>query len=314
MYIEFLNNISLNIISGGNRYNQNIIEGLINKGHTVDYHVESKHNHYDLCILDSLVLNSIDYSKFHNNTPIFALIHQIPKIEAHKIEFLRDRAKCIVTGNPTKTELIDTWHLNPKNVTVIRPGIELTWNGKTTFKDIPKRILLVANFIENKGYEMLITLIETLEREEFEFRIVGNNDLNPSYAEHIIERLKQTNANVVILDKIDRNDLYLEFINADIFLSLSKSESFGMAIFEALTLNIPTISYKTGDYMFFETFKNYLPIENYNVKHFTSALLNWHSKPEDYSKFCNASNSTQRSWEMVTNEFHDFLTSNIVKV
>lgn len=307
MKLQFINNISLDVISGGNIYNNAVIDGLKQKGVFIDYIASPSEKNYDVSIIDSLCMNEIHTNNLNQNKNLIALIHQLPKLDSNTLDFYKTYSKFIVTGEPTKEMLIKDWQVNEDNISIIRPGIPKQWKTKKTFNNKPKRIIIVSNFIENKGFEMLIKLLKVLNPLNIEFDIIGNNKLDEIYADNIIRSIKQTNANVNFHFNLTRDDIYNRLINADIFLSLSKSESFGMAIFEALSLGLPSIAYKTGDYKYFDNHSNYIGIDDYSESSFSKHIEEWINNPITYKTYCNTKIRNKRYWKQVIDEFSGYL-------
>ncbi|NQX85332.1 MAG: glycosyltransferase family 4 protein [Flavobacteriaceae bacterium] len=307
MKLQFLNTIPLEIISGGNIYNHHIIKGLINAGHVVDYNQKPSHVNYDISIVDSLYMNTINTSALDCNKPIVSLIHEIPKLDRATLLFFSTYSKFVVTGAPIKQRLIENWNLKGENISLIRPGLAKYWSKKKQYNRQPRHIAIVANFIKLKGYDILIKLITKLKHYDLEFTIIGNPTMDENYANEIINAITHLKAKVKFHFNVKNNEVYKHVIQSDIFLNLSQSESFGMALFEALSIGIPSISSKTGDYVYFNQFPNYYPLNDYAVTSFTNTILDWINNPIKYATYCKHFNKEFRTWPHVVNEFYKFL-------
>jgi glycosyltransferase involved in cell wall biosynthesis len=311
MKLQFLNKLALDVVSGGNIYNKIIIEGLKQKNITVDYNTSHTNKKYDFAIVDSLYMNSIDRETLLNqNKQILALIHQIPSLSKDALLFYKTNAKFIVTGKPTKRNLINNWEIDNENISIIRPGISKNWKPKIEFSDKPKHIIIVANLVKNKGFEMFIRTLKRINHLNLTFHIVSNNELDKTYADPIINQIINTSNKVKFHFNLNRDEVYEQLIKSDVFLSLSESETFGMALFEALNLNIPSIAYKTGDYNYFSSFKNYLAHNKYLDDCFIDTIETWINNPSIYKSYCNTSNQIKRSWDDTIEEFSKCLQKN----
>ena len=310
MKLQFLNSISLDMVSGGNIYNHHVIDGLKAKNIEVDYKAIVENKGYNITVIDSLYMNKIPIDKLDHSKPIFALIHQVPELETDRLDFYKTYAKFIVTGKSAKQQLIDQWQINSENITIIRPGIPYQWKPKIVFNKTPKRVIVVSNLIAHKGFEMLIRILNRLTHLDLNFHIVGNNDLDKAYADKIVKAIQNTNANVEFHFNIGREDIYNQLMQSDIFLSLSESETFGMAIFEALSLGLPCIAYKTGDIDYFSQYQNYVSVEDYTPNSFLEIIEAWSKTPETYEQFYNVTLPNQRHWDVVIEEFYESLKNN----
>lgn len=298
------------MISGGNIYNRHVIDGLKGKNVDVNYNAVVSNKQYDAVVIDSLCMSQINPNTLDLNKPIFVLIHQVPDLDPNRVDFYRTNAKFIVTGQVAKQQLIDHWQINSEHITLIRPGIPQHWKPKSVFNKTPKRVVIVANFIAHKGFEMLIRILNRLTHLDLSFHIIGNNSLDKAYADKIIRAIQNTNANVEFHFNITRTDIYNQLIQSDMFLSLSESETFGMAIFEALSLGIPCLAYKTGDVEFFSQFQNYVSVEDYTANSFLEIIEAWSKTSAAYERFCNAALPNQRHWNVVIEEFYESLKHN----
>ena len=312
MKLQFLNSIPLEVISGGNIYNKAIIEGLRLKGAEIDYNATPLDEDYDISIVDSLCMDKVNPNSIKLTQQIVALIHQIPKLSDHTINFYRDNAKFIVTGESAKSELIKLWQVNKNNIRVLRPGIPDHWKSKTEFRDQPKRIIIVSNFIQNKGFELLISILKKLSHLDLKFHIVGNNELDKGYGNKIIETIEKTNNKVQFHFNLKRDEVYNQLLKSDIFLSLSKSETFGMSLFEALSLGLPCIAYKTGDFNYFRRYPNYLMLSDYSEDRFVEIIEQWVSNSETYKQHCNSTYQNKRNWNHLIEAFSMYLKNNMI--
>jgi len=310
MKLQFLNSSPLGVISGGNIYNKAVIEGLRQQNIEIDYNTVPLEKDYDISIVDSLYMSEIDFKKLNLEKPIIALIHQIPELNDKSISFYKTHAKFIVTGEITKLELIKLWQINDTNIRIIRPGVPKHWKAKTEFKNVPNRVTIISNFIANKGFELLLNILKCFNH--LEFHIIGNDNLDKPYAEKIIKSINETKSNINLYFNLSRDDVYDQLIKSDIFLSLSKSESFGMSLFEALSLGIPSIAYRTGDFNYFNRFQNYVEISDYSEDRFINIINKWVNNSIDYKSYINTTSLDRRHWDHVVNEFSTYLKQNVI--
>lgn len=307
MRLEFINSIPLELISGGNLYNQRIIGCLKKNGISVDYHLKPSNQNYDYTIVDSLYLNENVVEGLENCNNLVALIHQIPELKESALHFYKNKALFVVTSQSAKNTIVKNWQLHSDKVTVIQPGVPSDWKPKIEFNFPLKRILLVANFVGGKGYEMLIQILNHKAFPDLEFHVVGNNGHDKSYAESIISEIKKTKADVQFHLNSSKEEVYQQLLASDIFLSLSTSETFGMAIYEALNVGLPTIGYKTGDYAYFKQYDNYLMLDVYDEISFIESIENLiHSQQQSKVELTTIFEN-RREWPQVCAEFSQFL-------
>jgi glycosyltransferase involved in cell wall biosynthesis len=274
--VQLINTLPLETISGGNIYNQYLIAGLQKQGITVDYNQRISNYGYNVSIIDSLCMNKIGVTELNTlqKDSIISLIHEVPKLHSESLKVYKQKSFFIVTGGTVKEQLVSEWKINENRIQVIRPGIDSNWKVKKSKANKQKpSILVVANFIPNKGYELLIETLNLLKKGFFELHIVGNNLIDSNYANKVIRTLKNTDHTIYFHFNLNRQEMYQRYLKSDLYLNLSKSETFGMATFEALNLGLECITYKTGDMRYFQQFKNYTIIKEYNSTIFTKQIV-----------------------------------------
>jgi glycosyltransferase involved in cell wall biosynthesis len=110
--------------------------------------------------------------------------------------------------------------------------IERRMEKKGTF-----RILFVGNSSLRKGLQDIAIMANKLKTEDLEFRVAGLID---------VRNIKRFNidkiSNIKILGKLNKQKLYEEYQNADIFILPSYLEGMAMVVMEALSFGLPVIT------------------------------------------------------------------------
>lgn len=125
---------------------------------------------------------------------------------------------------------------------VIRNGIDISVFKRYEMQDIfpayafqgKRNILACASYwMERKGLSDFFEL-EKLLGDEYQIILVG----------HCNEKVKKHNGNIVFVDHIDNSKLLAQlYSTADVYVSLSKSETFGLTLAEAACCGAPVIAY-----------------------------------------------------------------------
>ncbi len=111
---------------------------------------------------------------------------------------------------------------------VFDPPKRMKYNNKFT-------VLWVSRMQrEHKGLDLLKNIVINANKE-IEFHIVGNGP-----DRYLLEDIE--NQNVKILGSVDEDQLRTEFSNADLFLSTSSGENFGIAVAEACVSGLAVVS------------------------------------------------------------------------
>ncbi len=100
-------------------------------------------------------------------------------------------------------------------------------------------VITVGQFIERKGFDLLLKGWNKLNGENAELIIVGGGDDRPKYEAFIAENKLD---NVTIIDFLDKKDLYEYYKASDIFILPTREDVWGLVINEAMACGLPVIS------------------------------------------------------------------------
>jgi glycosyltransferase involved in cell wall biosynthesis len=138
-------------------------------------------------------------------------------------------------------------------VRVVEPGC---WAAGAR-ADVPRgdtmRALLVAQLVPGKGIEPLLqalALAWTRGGPEFELRILGGTNADPEYAERCHALVASTPAlsrAVHFEGELPVTEVVKRLATADLVLSASRMESYGMVLAEARTLGVPILAVPGGN-------------------------------------------------------------------
>lgn len=141
------------------------------------------------------------------------------------IKTIGDPGNTIVRYNPIDAENIIK---NGQNECLLKRP-----NGKTLF-------VTVGRLCREKGYLELIEALSKLNKDEYELWIIGSE--NDNYKAELIKKIENYN----MLDTVKllghKENPYPYVKQADFFVCSSYTESFGLAIQEALILGVPVIT------------------------------------------------------------------------
>src|SRR4030042_401911 len=103
-----------------------------------------------------------------------------------------------------------------------------------------KKILLSVGRLEpEKGFDELIEIFGSLERNDFILLITGEG----SQKERLLELIEEKNLEqkVILAGHQDRANIWNYYQDADIFILLSRSEGLGLVFWEAMFMGVPVI-------------------------------------------------------------------------
>ena len=152
----------------------------------------------------------------------------------------------VVTSRATARILADEMALDQKKVTVAEPGTDPT--SRATGTGSPLHILAVGAVSPRKNYELLISALVPLASLDWRLTIAGALDRHPAAVESL--RTKITSAGldgrVTLAGKVVPATLDRYYDSADLFVSASLFEGYGMVLAEAMARGLPVVTATGG--------------------------------------------------------------------
>jgi len=176
--------------------------------------------------------------------------HTIPgKIDRYRqrmINKIKSNSKIVCVSNFQKNVIIENWgkHLiNYCSVVYNSSSYNSAFLIKNKFNTKKKKIITVAHFIYYKNPDMWLSIARKLTEKysELEFIWIGDGDELMSYKNIIGE-----NNAIKLLGYCNHDQIKEEYENAFLYLALSKIESLGIAVIDALYAGLPAIVLNTG--------------------------------------------------------------------
>ena len=176
------------------------------------------------------------------------------KYEKHLKNTLKNIDKFSCLSNTIKKDLLKL-NVPPKKICSIPNAVEIQKFQKLKIDRIKNEkinLITVARFSEQKkGFDLLPELLEKLIglNLDFHWTIIGKNT-KELFKKDIIK--KNSEKFTIIDDLINFDETYLpssnlinKYMSSDIYLNLSRIESFGITFVEALASGIPVVSFDT---------------------------------------------------------------------
>jgi glycosyltransferase involved in cell wall biosynthesis len=140
--------------------------------------------------------------------------------------------------------LIKDFNIDARNITVIPYGMNLEeFKGLRRKKTEGKMILFVGRLEEYKGIQYIIQAMQFIE-SGVHLEIVGKG-LYKKNLERITEKLG-LKGRVAFFQDLQREELLTKYASSDVFIMLSKYESFSIVVAEALASKVPCIVANTS--------------------------------------------------------------------
>ena len=157
-------------------------------------------------------------------------------------------ARCVIaTSEWTRAELMHRNLVPSGRIVVAPPGADDATLATGTASGVS--LLSVGVVAPHKGQDTLVEALATLGTQgDWTCTIVGSLDSHPDFADQVERRA----ADAGIADRIrmagvlGADDLDMAYRSADLFVAPSRSESYGMAIADALRRGIPVVASSVG--------------------------------------------------------------------
>lgn len=211
-----------------------------------------------------------------------------------------------ITVNVTKNQkrVKQCYH---KDAKVLYCGVDQNGSLKQHhFQDNTKifRILSSGVFFEYRNYETLVQVIEKLADSDINVHldIIGSTELCPDYANKIKNMIleKGLSEYITIWGQVDEHTYNELHDNADIFAFINVNQSWGLAVFEAMSCGLPTIvSDSVGAIELLHNEVDSIIIDPFDVSAISNKILRLRSDREYYQRISdNAYNATKNfTWD-----------------
>jgi glycosyltransferase involved in cell wall biosynthesis len=152
---------------------------------------------------------------------------------------IRAADKIVAVSEYEKNLLCGQFGLDPDKVVVIPCGVDFgEFEGLRRRKRGFRSVLYVGNLVGYKGVQFLIEVLPRLPRDVV-LEIVGKGVLKPFLEKRVREL--GVSGRVRFFENLPRRELLQMFVDADVFVLLSRYEAYSMAVAEALVAGTPCI-------------------------------------------------------------------------
>ena len=187
---------------------------------------------------------------FHHPT-----VHDLPpgslartRIERRERAALAVPDLVIASSASTARTLRAAYRVPERMIVTAPPGFERVQPNPTRAGWGPVRLLSVGAIVPRKGYLALIEALAGMATPDWSLHIVGNPDRDPAHVAAVAAKIMTLGLGdrVRFTGKLSNAELEGEWASADLYVSASEHEGFGMAIGEAVMRGLPVVTTSAG--------------------------------------------------------------------
>jgi glycosyltransferase involved in cell wall biosynthesis len=246
--------------SGGNLYNRQLLDALTRKGvlireATVEQWPEVKDEHaWSAIFWDSLYLEHPSFAEAAARHTIYMMIHHLESLfppagttadqvfQQKEHPVLQHCEGFLVTSAFTRRYL--TAHFPRAHFLQVEPALAAPPPRYPKTSD-GLRALLAGNLIARKGIRPFLELLVKDPIPNLQIRIAGSPTHEPAYANQCLTLADQL-PNVQFLGELPYSEMTTQYRWANLFISVSKMETFGIALQEAVAHGVPVLTLDRG--------------------------------------------------------------------
>jgi glycosyltransferase involved in cell wall biosynthesis len=198
-------------------------------------------------------------AELHRTRPVVALVHhplaletglseqQAQALVASESAALASAHRVVATSKFTADLLTKRFGVSGDRLTAILPGTDRFLTALGTFGG-PLSLLSVGAIVPRKGFDLLIEALAPLAALPWRLTIAGDRGRDPAAAARVEARIARHHLadRVEMLGKVSPEELPLVYAKADMFVSASLFEGYGMAFAEAMAHGLPIVGTTGG--------------------------------------------------------------------
>ncbi len=213
----------------------------------------------DAVLIDGLAFGALPAATLHRvDAPLIALCHhplgletglgleRAARLRESEAEALALAARVIVTSPHTGALLAREFSVPPEKIAVAPPGVDPAPRAKGSAG--PTTVLAIGALIPRKAFDLLVEALSRLADLDWRLRIVGSASASPPTAAALRELIasKGLEPRIELTGEVEAQRLARAFDEADLFVSASLYEGYGMALAQALARGLPIVTTTGG--------------------------------------------------------------------
>ena len=197
-------------------------------------------------------------------------------------------------------------------IEVVRPGVDNMFSNYRYRRSWPvRRIVTVSAISPAKGITIGLSALRRLRSYSFHWTIVGGATCDDRYRRTVDDRIRRYRMSnrVTLTGGLDADGVFRELYNADLYLSPSLQEGYGIAGAEAIAAGVPVAGFLVGG--FGEAVTHGVngiltrTTEPIALTRILEMLFRSHPRFDAVSRGAFSSSPTTRTWDCVARHFTD---------
>lgn len=169
------------------------------------------------------------------------------ELSERELAALRTAQRIVATSAWTRSELLEQDAADPHRIVVAHPGADPAPAAEASASG--GRLLSVATVAPHKGHDLLVrALIGFADRDDWTCTIVGSLQVDPDFVQALTTQVEVAGLadRIRFAGVLTGDDLEAAYRDADLMVLPSRSESYGMAVAEALAHGVPVVASAVG--------------------------------------------------------------------
>jgi glycosyltransferase involved in cell wall biosynthesis len=211
-------------------------------------------------VLDGLAFGALpEAGALRSRTPLIALVHQPLALEsgldATQADVFRQSeraalaaaARVVVTSESTGRIVVSDYSVQSQRISVVRPGNDRVPPVRGS-NDSVVRLLSIGSVVPDKGYDLLIAAVATIDDLPWRLTIAGDRTRNLAAAARLDADISAHGLGdrVTVLGAVAPERVIELYLASDLFVLASRFEGYGMALAEAIAHGLPVVSTTAG--------------------------------------------------------------------
>ncbi|HSP23826.1 MAG TPA: glycosyltransferase family 4 protein, partial [Saliniramus sp.] len=151
--------------------------------------------------------------------------------------------RVVVTSPLTAEVLTEAFGVSPAVISIAEPGTDPAPPAEGSLEGEPLSILAVGAVSPRKGYALLVEALSELKHRPWHLTIAGASDRDPKALEDLRAAiaLQELDERVTLAGAVSEERLDELYRSADIFVSASLFEGYGVVLAEAMARGLPMV-------------------------------------------------------------------------